>query len=88
MKNPGAEGARWLKQARVQQVSAAFEGIRLQIAKLDRYYIPTRYPNGLPEGGDPATAFDPEDARDAIATANRALKHAEGFLRDADEGPS
>jgi len=30
--------------------------------KLDRYYIPTRYPNGLP-GGVPSRYFDdPEEA--------------------------
>ena len=140
MRNPRAEGTRWLKQAgvdldaaralaerfhalacfhaqqsaekalkailfasgerpvlghslgelgeRVQQVSAAFEAIRAQVAKLDRYYIPTRYPNGLPEGGDPSTAFDVEDARGAIATAERALQHAEGFLTEMDQEPS
>lgn len=34
--------------------------------RLDRFYIPTRYPNGLP-GGIPAEAFTAEDARAAIA---------------------
>ncbi len=36
--------------------------------RLDRLYIPTRYPNGLP-GGIPADAFNTEDAGEAIARA-------------------
>ena len=35
--------------------------------KLDQYYIPTRYPNGLP-GGIPSRFFDdPKEAEDAIS---------------------
>ena len=37
---------------------------------LDRYYIPTRYPNGLP-GGVPAESFNENDAEQAIAAAER-----------------
>jgi HEPN domain-containing protein len=33
---------------------------------LDRFYIPTRYPNGLP-GGLPSKAYCKEDASEAIA---------------------
>lgn len=43
--------------------------------RLDRLYIPTRYPNGLP-GGIPADAFSAVDAREAIA-------HAEAILAAA-----
>jgi HEPN domain-containing protein len=35
---------------------AEFEAIRAEAAALDQYYIPTRYPNGLP-GGIPADAY-------------------------------
>jgi len=35
---------------------------------LDKYYIPTRYPNGL-SGGIPAEAFDEDDARKALEMA-------------------
>jgi len=35
---------------------------------LDMYYIPTRYPDGLP-GGIPADAFYKEDAQDAVRLA-------------------
>lgn len=34
---------------------AAFGALRVEAAALDQYYIPTRYPNGLP-GGIPADA--------------------------------
>jgi HEPN domain-containing protein len=37
-----------------------------QAKKLDRYYIPTRYPNGLP-GGVPSRYFDdPKEAEEAM----------------------
>src|SRR3989442_15063971 len=60
---------------RVQNHIPAFADLRAEIAKLDRYYVPTRYPNGLPEGGDPASTFDREDADAAIAIAAPALDH-------------
>ncbi|MCX8095751.1 MAG: HEPN domain-containing protein [Caldisericia bacterium] len=41
--------------------------------KLDRYYIPTRYPNGLP-GGIPSRFFDdPEEALEASIIAKRII---------------
>ena len=43
--------------------------------RLDRLYIPTRYPNGLP-GGIPADAFSAVDAREAIS-------HAEAIIAAA-----
>jgi HEPN domain-containing protein len=41
-------------------------------AFLDRFYIPTRYPNGLP-GGVPAKAFNRKDSAEAIKTASMIL---------------
>lgn len=41
------------------------EELRKRAATLDKYYIPTRYPNGLP-GGIPAEAFEKRDADRAI----------------------
>lgn len=66
--------------------SPAFSDLRSEVAKLDRYYIPTRYPNGLPEGAEPGSAFDPTDARSAIDTAGRAVAHAGSFLRERSGG--
>ena len=42
------------------------------VAPLDKFYIPTRYPNGLP-GGTPSKAFDRDDAEKALDTAQRAM---------------
>ena len=39
---------------------------------LDKYYIPTRYPNGLP-GGIPSDAFVSTDAQMAISMAEQVL---------------
>lgn len=41
-------------------------------AVLDKYYIPTRCPNGLP-GGLPSKAYTVDDARQATAAAERIL---------------
>lgn len=49
-----------------------FETLRSDAAKLDLFYIPTRYPNGLP-GGLPAEAFDAGDAQRALEMATRLI---------------
>jgi HEPN domain-containing protein len=36
---------------------------------LDRYYIPTRYPNGLPAGSIPSKSYHDTDAQEAIRLA-------------------
>ena len=41
-------------------------------AFLDRFYIPTRYPNGLP-GGIPAHAYRKKDAVEAIRMARKVV---------------
>jgi len=43
--------------------------------QLDQYYIPTRYPNGLP-GGVPAEAFTPRQAAEAVAYARQFVARA------------
>ena len=55
-------------------------------AVLDKYYIPTRYPNGLP-GGLPSKAYTADDARQAITAADRvlaAVRERLPFLPKAD----
>ena len=44
----------------------AFAELGREAAALDQYYIPTRYPNGLP-GGIPADAYTRADADRALA---------------------
>lgn len=43
---------------------------------LDKYYIPTRYPNGLP-GGIPADAYTDAYAQMAISMAEQVLSFIE-----------
>jgi HEPN domain-containing protein len=49
-----------------------FETARAEAAPLDQYYIPTRYPNGLP-GGIPANAYAREDAERALARSSAVI---------------
>lgn len=44
--------------------------------RLDQCYVPTRYPNGLPEL-TPAEVFGPEDARGAMEAARRVISLVE-----------
>ncbi len=48
-------------------------------ARLDRYYVPTRYPNGLPDI-TPDQAFFVEDAVGAISIAEALLLHVGKIL--------
>jgi len=49
-------------------------------SRLDRFYIPTRYPNSLP-GGIPAETYTAEDAEQALQLASAILT----FVRTAFE---
>jgi HEPN domain-containing protein len=54
------------------EIDADFKDINLT-KKLDQYYIPTRYPNGLP-GGIPSRYFDdPKEAEDAMLLAKKII---------------
>ncbi len=50
-----------------------------QATFLDRFYIPTRYPNGLP-AGVPHDYFSQEDATKAIEAAEAILEWCRGYL--------
>lgn len=52
-------------------------------ASLDKYYIPTRYPNGLP-GGIPSEAFGEHDSSHAISTATRIIELVTTLLKPGD----
>jgi len=47
---------------------------------LDKYYIPTRYPNGLPDL-TPAQVFTVEDAKDCKDRAYKILKAVERVIQ-------
>jgi HEPN domain-containing protein len=50
--------------------------------RLDRYYIPTRYPNGLP-GGVPSRYYDdPQEAEEAMYLAKGVIDLVERKMRD------
>jgi HEPN domain-containing protein len=74
-----------LPKAVVKRFAAAAEPAR----HLDKLYIATRYPNGLPEL-TPAEAYTAKEAADAIASAETVLTLAERFMSDpaADAPPS
>ncbi|HEX9819330.1 MAG TPA: HEPN domain-containing protein [Methylomirabilota bacterium] len=47
--------------------------------QLDQYYVPTRYPNGLP-GGVPADVFTSRQAREAVAYAREFVTRVRTIL--------
>lgn len=49
-----------------------FRNLHPEVAPLDKFYVPTRYPNGLP-GGIPSEAFSADDAKGAIEMAGRVI---------------
>jgi HEPN domain-containing protein len=58
---------------RAEESDSDFEKVR-RAASLDQYYIPTRYPNGLP-GGVPSRFYtDPDEARRAMELASMVLE--------------
>ena len=46
---------------------------------LDAYYIPTRYPNGLPDG-IPANVYTEEAAKNAVALAEESVEWIRPFF--------
>lgn len=62
---------------------AAPTGLRTAAQQLDQYYIPTRYPNGLP-GGVPAEVFTHEQATEALAFAQEFLAQARAAVGPGD----
>jgi HEPN domain-containing protein len=61
-------------------MDATFLAVAGPAARLDRYCIPARYPNGLP-GGTPAGSYMADDARAAREDMEAVFVAAEGFLR-------
>ena len=65
----------------VQSFDKDFKSIENESASLDKYYIPTRYPNALP-GAIPSEAFNKEDANTAISLAEKILN----FIKSKAKG--
>ena len=62
------------------EFDADFEELREEIAILDGYYIPTRYPNGLPDS-IPARVYTRPAAEETLRLADRTLRLVEEKLR-------
>jgi HEPN domain-containing protein len=52
---------------------------------LDSYYIPTRYPNGLPDG-IPADVYNRETSASALALAEAVLEAVKAWFAKGDAG--
>jgi len=63
----------------------SFREMLPRIKKLDRFYIQTRYPNGLP-GGVPAESFDQEDADLALTRTMETLRVVRTEIKALFEG--
>jgi HEPN domain-containing protein len=62
------------------EFDADFEPLREQVAPLDGYYIPTRYPNGLPDS-IPARVYTRRAAEETMAMADQVLLLVQQKLR-------
>lgn len=59
--------------------TAVPEPLRMSCARLNRYYIPTRYPNAFDQGA-PAEQFFEADARQALTDAEEVIRFAEDLI--------
>ena len=50
-----------------------FNALGKPVTRLDRYCIPTRYPNGVPDGV-PAELYDADESQETIQMAETVLK--------------
>lgn len=76
----------------VSRLCASASGYRIEFSEkakqwslLDGYYIPTRYPNGLPDG-IPADVYTRDAAFAAVALAEDAVEYVRKLLTFNDEG--
>jgi HEPN domain-containing protein len=64
-----------------QQHEPAFAEVADEAALLDQFYIPTRYPNGLPSPAIPSESYTATQSEMAQAVAARAVRAVENYLR-------
>jgi HEPN domain-containing protein len=75
----GHAGSDLVKQC--QKHDPAFAGVSGDTALLDQFYIPTRYPNGLPSPAVPSETYTEAQAKMAQEAAEKVLGLVETFLR-------
>ena len=61
---------------RCSKYDKAFKALEKESKKLDKYYIISRYPNGLP-GLVPSDYFDKNEAEESIGSAEKIIKSVE-----------
>ena len=61
---------------RCSKYDKAFKSLEKESKKLDKYYIISRYPNGLP-GLVPSDYFDKNEAEESIGSAEKIIKSVE-----------
>ncbi len=66
---------------RATALDPAFRDLLPEARTLDRNYIPTRYPNGLP-GGLPSDAFVARDSKQALAEAGTIIEAVDRTFRE------
>ena len=59
----------------------AFAGMAGETALLDQFYIPSRYPDGLPSPAVPSETYSAAQAGDAQRAAECVIEAVEAFLR-------
>ena len=64
----------------LSETDDSFSPILNEVKRLDRFYIPTRYPNGLP-GGSPFEIYSQQDLADALHDLKKIMNAAKSFLR-------
>ena len=76
----------------VSRLSASAAGYRSEFSEkakrwslLDGYYIPTRYPNGLPDG-IPAEVYTREAALEAVTLAAEAVEYVRQLIEGSSAG--
>jgi HEPN domain-containing protein len=70
--------------SRVARIDGGFVALGVAAGALDKLYIPTRYPNGLP-GGVPTESYSADDAVEALAHAAAVVGAAEAVLRHSTD---
>lgn len=64
------------------EIDDQFEALR-PAKKLDLYYIPTRYPNGLPEE-TPYRFYTKEDAEECVSCAEKVISFLSPLLNESE----
>jgi HEPN domain-containing protein len=64
-----------------EEYEAALADLKDEAILLDQFYIPARYPNGLPSPAIPDESYTESQAKTAQITAEHVLQMVETFLR-------